>query len=97
MFHEPSHGPGKSGDPAPRSGGDEVVGDELKKSDEEIGKDTDVADDEGQVPNVLACPGQPTKEERRKHNCTHIPYRAWCDHCVRGRGRNRAAHIAVSP
>ena len=91
MFHEPSHGPEKSGDPAPRSGGDEAVGDELKNGDEEIGKDADVADDEGQVPNVLACPGQPTKEERRKHNCTHIPYRAWCDHCVRGRGRNRAA------
>ena len=63
----------------------------MKVNGEEVDENVDVADDEGQAPNVLACPGQPTKEERRRHNCTHIPYRAWCDHCVRGRGRSRAA------
>ena len=67
------------------------MGDELRVNGEKVGEDAHVVDDEGQAPHVLASPGQPTKEERRKHNCTHIPYRAWCDHCVRGRGRNRAA------
>ena len=31
-------------------------------------------DDEGQAPRVLASPSQPSKEERRRHSCTHIPY-----------------------
>ena len=30
-----------------------------------------------------------TAEERAKHEVTHMPFRAWCQHCVRGRGRNR--------
>ena len=63
----------------------------MEKNELNKGEDIDMGDDEGQVPKILACPGQPSKEERRRHNCTHIPYRAWCDHCVRGRGRNRAA------
>ena len=31
-------------------------------------------------------PGQPTAEERRLHDLTHLPYRSWCRDCVRGRG-----------
>ena len=30
----------------------------------------------------------PTKQEREEHEATHCPYRNWCRHCVRGRGRN---------
>ena len=37
-----------------------------------------------------ADPGQPTAEERRKHNITHLPYRSWCADCVAGRGRGFA-------
>ena len=33
-------------------------------------------------------PKGPTKEEREKHDATHLQSREWCDHCVRGRGRN---------
>ena len=32
-------------------------------------------------------PRQPTEEERREHEMTHIPFRNWCRHCVRGRGK----------
>ena len=32
-------------------------------------------------------PKEPTAAERLKHEATHLPYRAWCQHCVRGRGR----------
>ena len=28
-------------------------------------------------------------EEKARHELTHMPFRAWCPHCVRGRGRNR--------
>ena len=34
-------------------------------------------------------PKLPTAEEVRQHNLTHLPYRSWCPHCVRGRGRER--------
>ena len=33
---------------------------------------------------------RPDKETVDKHNLTHIPYRAWCPHCVRGRGVSNA-------
>ena len=82
-----------SGSNGQASGGGEDggVNGESEKVDEKLEVHGEMADDEGQVPNILASPGQPSKEERRKHDCTHIPYRAWCNHCVRGRGRNRAA------
>ena len=31
---------------------------------------------------------QPNQEEVDKHMNTHIPYRSWCKHCVRGKGVN---------
>ena len=31
-------------------------------------------------------PSQPTVKEREEHEALHFPYRAWCAHCVRGRG-----------
>eukprot|EP00971_Amphidinium_carterae_P079275 1568550-Amphidinium_carterae.4 len=39
--------------------------------------------------------GAPTDEERRYHNLTHYrdyPYKDWCNHCVRGRGREDRHH-----
>ena len=32
-------------------------------------------------------PRLPSSEEVRQHNLTHTPYRNWCPHCVRGRGK----------
>ena len=41
-------------------------------------------------------PGQPTEEERKRHNITHLPYRSWCADCVAGRGRAHA-HVSRDP
>ena len=30
-------------------------------------------------------PAMPSEEERRDHEMTHLPYRSWCRHCIRGR------------
>ena len=38
-------------------------------------------------------PGKPSPEEVEQHNLTHLPYRSWCRHCVRGRGKE-APHKA---
>ena len=35
-------------------------------------------------------PRMPSEDERRAHEVTHIPYRDWCRHCVRGWGVEEA-------
>ncbi len=32
-------------------------------------------------------PQLPTEAERLEHEMTHVPYRSWCRHCARGRGK----------
>ena len=45
--------------------------------------------EEGREPRIGAVPNMPSKAEREQHELTHTPYRSWCEHCVRARGRNR--------
>ena len=56
--------------------------------DEEVDVDSGVA---VQVPRGLPAPPQPSKEEKARHDLTHINYRSWCPHCVFGR-RNNTPH-----
>ncbi len=49
-------------------------------------------DTEAAKPKALPTPSQPTKQEIEEHNITHLPYRSWCKHCVRGRGKSHAHH-----
>ena len=35
---------------------------------------------------VLRAPQRASQREREEHSTTHTFFRAWCDHCVRGRG-----------
>ena len=32
-------------------------------------------------------PGEPTVEERQRHELTHCPMRSWCKYCIMGRGK----------
>ena len=34
---------------------------------------------------LYPAPGEPTEQERRAHEVTHMPYRSWCKHCVFGK------------
>ena len=34
-----------------------------------------------------ADPRMPSQDDQREHELTHLPYRSWCRHCVRGRGK----------
>ena len=29
----------------------------------------------------------PSEEEVREHETSHLPYRSWCPHCIKGRGK----------
>ena len=37
-------------------------------------------------PERMADPKMPDKAEVEEHRKSHLPYRNWCKHCVRGRG-----------
>ena len=39
-------------------------------------------------------PWMPTRAEREKHAITHLPFRSWCEHCVKGRGEEMR-HLKV--
>ena len=48
-----------------------------------------VSDDEEsgmRIPARVRDPKMPSSEEVEQHNLSHLPYRSWCLHCVRGRG-----------
>ena len=32
-------------------------------------------------------PKRPSRAEVEEHELTHLPYRSWCKHCVKGRGK----------
>ena len=38
-------------------------------------------------PKMLKVPGEPSENERRLHELTHLPCRDWCEHCVKSKGR----------
>ena len=42
-------------------------------------------------------PKGPTKEEIRRHNATHCPYRSWCPKCVAGRGHQGPHNASEEP
>ena len=59
----------------------------------DIDVDVEPSEDEGRrVPRKVAEPRMPTQVEIEEHNITHLPYRSWCIHCVRGRGE-QAGHL----
>ena len=37
---------------------------------------------------TLDIPDPPTKEEYERHQATHIPFRCWCEYCVRGKAKS---------
>ena len=43
--------------------------------------------EEGAGQRRLPCPRSPTQQEKEEHEVSHMPYRSWCEACVRGRGR----------
>ena len=42
--------------------------------------------EESRVAKKMQNPMLPSKAEREMHELSHVPFRSWCEHCVRGRG-----------
>ena len=66
-------------DGAEEAGGEEVLGEECEE--EQRGS---------RSPARRADPREPSEQERNEHNMTHLPFRNWCRHCIRGRGKEEA-------
>jgi len=67
---------------APVGGGPqrpEATAEVIREDDDEVRQ--------GQEPREPGVPKKPGEEEARRHNLTHVPCAAWCESCVRGRGR----------
>ena len=73
------------------------------RPDEEVSPDaeqtSDAGNPEGREPEkegewsgarakMVSVPHEPTEQELEEHLLTHWPFRSWCDHCVRGRGKS---------
>ena len=45
-------------------------------------------EEEGRKLRSIGDPRLPSPREVEEHNLAHVPYRNWCPHCVRGRGKD---------
>ena len=52
-------------------------------------REVEEEDEEGRRPRMMANPRNPSRAEVDEHMATHLPYRAWCPHCVVCGGRDR--------
>ena len=46
-------------------------------------------EEEAVRPKTKAPPKQPSAEEVENHMVTHLPFRDWCPHCVRGKSGSK--------
>ena len=51
----------------------------------ESGMSEELEHEETVEPRQIKRPTQPTRQEYEEHMITHIPFRDWCPHCVRGK------------
>ena len=65
---------------------------EGDKEDEGLGKagGEKEIEEEGRRATGVPGPRRVSQEEREEHERTHLPYRSWCEICVKARGRKRA-------
>ena len=53
--------------------------------------------EETRRPKHRALPANVSKEEFDSHQLTHLPFRSWCDHCVRGKAVDDAHRPRIDP
>ena len=62
----------------------------LFEDSEGEGQGEDDRSGEARKVKKVLCPVLPSAADIEEHNLTHLPYRNWCKHCVRGRGKEMA-------
>ena len=62
-------------------------------SEQEEGEDeVEGEGEEVRIPTGKKSPKDPTRKQKEEHERTHLPYRSWCEDCVRSRARNAPHH-----
>jgi hypothetical protein len=46
------------------------------------------SDFKAQRPRQLSVPKEPTEQERQEHELTHLPFRSWCELCVKSKSKH---------
>ena len=64
---------------------DVVIGQESEVGAREEEHGTE---EEGRKPKMKNAPIMPSRKEVEEHMTTHIPFRNWCAHCVRGKSKS---------
>ena len=86
---------------APRTASGAVVGCFLAPLEEAVEEgEISIEGGDDEPLRVARGPKPPTAEAVAAHDCTHLPYRPWCNWCVQGRGRgeqHRQGHESVIP
>ena len=60
----------------------------LEEPEVEVLEEGRPEDGRGEGPRILKAPRAPTQRETDAHMATQLPHAAWCDICMKGRGRN---------
>jgi hypothetical protein len=71
-------------DEAVMQGVEDVVEEE---EDKEEGEEEEDAQRGMRRPQKMIDPKLPSRAEVDEHEKTHLPFRNWCRHCIRGRGK----------
>ena len=72
-----------------KTGGDNSRGECMPIEEEEDAIEDQVTEEAAKI-KVRPTPNLPSRQEALEHNCTHIPFRNWCQHCVGG--KSKAGH-----
>jgi len=68
--------------------------DDNSDNDVELEEEDQDAGDIRKMKRMLD-PRMPSKDKVEGHELTHLPFRSWCPHCVRGRGVETSHRMAV--
>ena len=56
---------------------------------------SEIIGEEGVSANARELSSTPTAKEVEEHAITHIPFRSWCKHCVKGRAVNYGHYVSA--
>ena len=68
-------------------GSNDLGGHNTEDIDEKEEEERGEAEAGKRSPMKKLYPKEPTVEERKTHELTHLPFRNWCRHCIRGKGK----------
>ena len=71
-----------------------AIGAESENPDMQERGELPAGDDEVLAPRAAQAPSLPSAREIEDHELYHCPARSWCEHCVRGQGKD-SPHLQV--